>query len=426
MTAAGIAQLVQVLPTLPISLPEGWGLPARDAARLATALYLLILFGFTVLLGRAAWVRHGQSQGQGAIALLVLMGTPGLLYTAHALSPDIALAAGVAMGLYGLVIAPRRLFWGGIWLGTGFGLAFLSKGLLGPGILAATALLLPLFRDWRSARYLRALLVALVAALPWLVIWPLLLFLRDPALFEIWFWENGLGRFAEQPLISGALAAPASGEFWARSALWVTFPASLLAILTLLVGFWDAVRSAGVRVALIASLIGWVMLVYAAEASELDALPLLAPMAVIGVGCISRLPRLVVGPFYLLIALVFAVAAAVLWGLWVYHMYAGQPFQHPLLAQYLPMDFDFVWQPVAYVAAALVTVLWLWVAMRFRPPRSAALLAWPVGVVMLWGLVSLLHLPWVDAAVTEHVASGETQAAPSTAPEPSEPSGAGG
>ena len=81
---------------------------------------------------------------------------------------DNALLCGLAMGLYGLALASRRPYWAGVWLGTGAGIAFMAKGLLGPGLLALTALLLPIFPRWREWSYLRTLVVALLAALPWI------------------------------------------------------------------------------------------------------------------------------------------------------------------------------------------------------------------------------------------------------------------
>ena len=429
-TAAVIAGLYDRALALPlpegVAVPDALKLQPDDAARLTTGFYLLILFGFTVLLGRATWVRDGKGSGEGAIALLVLMGTLGLVQSAHLLINDLALSAGFAMALYGLVIAPRRVFWGGIWLGTGAGLAFMSKGLLGPGIIGLTALLLPLFRDWRSGRYVRVLLIALLAALPWLAIWPTLLYLRDPELLQLWFWDDTVNRYLNVVVDSEQLAPPSTAEFWLRTWPWFTFPAALLAVLTPLVRVRDTWSSGGVRVALVASIVGWGVLLVSPYARELYGLPLLAPLAVIAAGGVPRLPRLLVTPAYLLTVLLFGLLALLLWGLWTYHMFTGQPLQHGVLADYLPMDFDFVWHPVAFITAAVFTVVWLWIAMRFRAPRPASLLAWPAGVIMVWGLVALLHLPWVDAAVRTDTASDATVAAPmqaasAAAAEPSRP-----
>jgi len=424
VTAATIADLYNQALSLPLpagaQVPETLKLSPDDAARLATGLYLFILFGFTALLGRATWLRDGQHQAEGAIALLVLMGTLGLVQSAHFLVADIAVSAGIAMALYGLVIAPRRILWGGIWLGTGAGLAFMSKGLIWPGIIAVTALLLPLFRDWRSGRYLRALIVALVAALPWLLVWPTLLYLRDPDLFQLWLGSNDIQRYLQVYQNSEQLVSPATTQFWLYTWPWFTFPAAVLALVALLLRMTDVWSSRGVRVILVASIVGWALLLVAPDARELYALPLLAPLAVIAAGGVTQLPRWVITPVYLLSVLIFGLGAALLWGLWVYHMFTGQPLQHAALATYLPMDFGFVWHPAAFVTAAFFTVIWVWIAMRLRAPRRGSLLVWPAGVIMLWGLVSLLHLPWVDAASS---LSGKPSATSAAVPAPAAPAG---
>jgi hypothetical protein len=67
--------------------------------------------------------------------------------------------------------------------------------------------------------------------------------------------------------------------------------------------------------------------------------------------------------------------------------------------------------------------------MRFRPSRPAALLAWPVGIVMVWSLLAL-HQPWLDAAIAEGKLAKAVPAelmpepAPASAPAATAPEGA--
>ncbi|MGD9299035.1 MAG: hypothetical protein PVG09_04965, partial [Thiohalocapsa sp.] len=125
----------------------------------------------------------------------------------------------------------------------------------------------------------------------------------------------------------------------------------------------------------------------------------------------------------------FGVVAAALWATWVWLLYKGAPPPVEGLGQYLPMDQGFIWQPAVYVTAAVLTVLWLWVVMRFRPSRPAALLAWPVGIVMVWSLLAL-HQPWLDAAIAEGKLAKAVPAelmpepAPASAPAATAPEGA--
>ena len=140
-------------------------LPLPDAARLASGFYVGLALFFT-------WLTAGRR----IAAPLLLAGCLGFLQHAHQLVTDDALIAGVAIGLYGLR-ASR-----GFVLGTGAGIAFLSKGLLGPGVLGLTALLLPAFPAWRASW--RQWGWAAGAFAPWALIWPWLFYRHSPVLFD--------------------------------------------------------------------------------------------------------------------------------------------------------------------------------------------------------------------------------------------------
>src|SRR5207247_1288393 len=135
--------------------------------------------------------------GRKLAAPLLLAACLGYLQHAHQLITDNALVAGVAIGLYGL---SRR---SGLLLGTGAGIAFLSKGLLGPGVLALTAIALLALREWRASW--RIWPWALLAFAPWALIWPWLLHRHSPALFDEWFWVNNFGRFTGEAGLGGGL-----------------------------------------------------------------------------------------------------------------------------------------------------------------------------------------------------------------------------
>jgi len=378
VTATGVLHLLDGL------------LPLHDAARLTTALYLGLALLFTGLLTRATW-----GEGYGALGVVLLMSTLGLMQSAHFMITDIALTAGMAMAFYGLLRAREAAGWGGLWLGTGAGLAFMSKGLLGPGILGVSALALPfLSPPWRTRVYARALLVALAAALPWVLVWPTALYLRDQALFMRWFWDNNFGRY----LGFVELGPPARDWFWLRTFPWVTFPVFPLALWTLWRRRGEALARAGVRVVLVVSVVGWSVLFAAHTARDLYALPLLAPLAVVAAGSVASLPLWTVRMGYWVSALLFGLLALLLWAVWVYGLAAGHPPQVGFLGRHLPLDFAPEWRWGAFLVAIALQAGWVWVLVRHRPPRPAALLAWPVGLILGWGLIATLHLPWLDAA----------------------------
>lgn len=60
------------------------------------------------------------------------------------------------------------------------------------------------------------------------------------------------------------------------------------------------------------------------------------------------------------------------------------------------MDFAPTWRTGAFLFALALQLGWIWLILRHRPPGSDALLAWPGGLILVWGLVSALHFPWID------------------------------
>ncbi len=376
MTAAGFVKL--------FSPP----LEMHDAARLATGLYLGLALLFTGLLGRETW-----GSGYGAPSVAVLISCLGLLQHGHFMITDTALLAGMTMAGYGLLLGRRSDWGGGFWIGMGGGLAFLSKGLLGPGIVGLTALLLPaVFRPWRSAVYARALLVAVLCALPWLLIWPAALYLRSPELFLKWFWDNNFGRY----LGFAELGPPTKEGFWLRSLPWITFPALPLALWSLWAKGRSVLTADGVRLVLVLSLVGWAILFASSTARDLYAMPLLPPLAVLAAGALSSLPELLIRAGYWTSLALFALLAILLWTLWVFMQVAGAPPALPGLADAMPMDFVPRFQPWAFGLALALSIGWAWTLWRFRPPGAAALLSWPAGLILAWGLGATLHLAWVD------------------------------
>src|SRR6267142_1763071 len=132
-------------------------LSLHDAARLATGAYMGLTFIFVAL---AAKELYGGNKSW--MATLMLLGCGGLLIRGHQLISDVALLAGLAMGLYALALSARRPLLAGFWLGTGLGVMFFSTGLVEPLMLLATMVLLPVVSPhWRTRAYALTALIAL-------------------------------------------------------------------------------------------------------------------------------------------------------------------------------------------------------------------------------------------------------------------------
>src|SRR5437870_2014062 len=126
-------------------LLERW-LPIHDGARLSNLLWMAAVVGCVAAAARLAWPARREADLAAALALLSSL---GLVLHAHSLVVDVALLAGFAAGLLGLCLLLQQPALGGALFGTGVGIAFLAKGLLGPGSLGLPALVLTLlFEPW--------------------------------------------------------------------------------------------------------------------------------------------------------------------------------------------------------------------------------------------------------------------------------------
>ncbi len=378
-------------------------LPLHDAARLATGFYLVVALVFLALAARRL---HGGRNGWATV--LVLLGSLGFAVRAHQLITDVALFAGLSIGIYGLACARGREHRGGVALGAGAAIAFLSKGLLGPGMLGLAAVGLLAHPKWRVRAYYRALLVAACVGLPAMVAWAAALYLRSPDLFATWLVMNNFGRFLgftdigpHQPRL-----------FYTYTLLWYAFPALPLAARSVWVAWRE--RALGTDAAIVLPLVLFVAMMgvlgAASDARELYLMPVLLPLALLATARIDRLPtrfasalsRLGIGGFGLL--------GLALWIGWV-ALITGTP--GPLaraLSEHQP-GFAPKFEGAAFGAAVLATVAWSWLA--FRPIGSAwrAVLHWTGGVTFCLCLVGTLWLPYIDAGKSYREMMGSLLAA---------------
>jgi 4-amino-4-deoxy-L-arabinose transferase-like glycosyltransferase len=297
------------------------------------------------------------------------------------------------MGYYGLAAALKRPRLGGFWLGTGAGIGFLANGLLAPVVLGATALLLPaLLRDCRNRGYATALGVAAAAALPWLVIWPLLFYLRSPELFQMWLWNESFGHYFRQA------TGKRAGIFYYLGILpWYAFPVWLLALWTL----WGARAAGYARPAIVLPLTGFVLTLAAlsasSEARELYALPLLIPLSLLAAAAPETLRRGASGAWYWFSAMTFTFFVAVFWFYWS-GLELGVPARlhehlHRIRPGYEP---GFRWLP--FTLGVAYTLFWFAVLASFRKTPMRPVVVWGAGITTVWALLTTLFIGWADNA----------------------------
>jgi len=363
-------------------------LPLHDAARLATGFFMALTFLFCGLTGREL-----NGAGRGYISTLLMLGCFGLVVRSHQLITDVALLSGFAIAYYGLALSLRRAAWGGFWLGTGIGIGFMSKGLLALGTLGILVIVLPLVsRAWRTRGFLASAGVALLAAMPWLVIWPVALELQSKHAFVEWLWVNNFGRF----LGTNDLGPPAERFHYLRILPWYAWPVWPVALWTL----WRARATGFARPALMLPLAGFLItftiLSLASQARELYALPMLIPLVLLATSAVDTLRRGAANAWYWFSIMGFTFFIAVAWFYWVAlelgvparlheHLHTMQP-GHPPGFRLLPFTLG-----LAYTLAWFGTL----VGTRRSPLRPV--IAWAAGITVIWGLIAILFVGWVDA-----------------------------
>ena len=365
-------------------------LPLHDGARLASGFFLLLAFLFAGLAGKRLW-----GAGQGVTTVALLLGSAGLVLNAHQLITDTALFAGCSIAIFGLILSEERPIAGGVWLGLGVGIGFLSKGVLAPAIFGLASLLLPaVYPSWRNRKYLLCLGVATLSALPLLAIWPLALYSRSPGLFRDWLWVNNFGRF-----FGFANLGPRKTGTYLLLLLYFAFPTYLLAAWAL----WRKARGGrqemtSIAVPLVVFFVMLAVLELASDGRDLYALPLLLPLSMLAASAVPNLPR---WSSAILDRLGTAIFLVVILTLWVggFALYTGHPMAlaewlHRTHPAYIP-----IFRPLAIVFAILFTVSWFLLVPTnsVKPDGERAVLGWATGMSLAWGVAMAILLPWLDA-----------------------------
>lgn len=365
-------------------------LPMYEGARLACALFVGLA---ALFVARASSVMLPQRPVW--VAPLLLIGSLGLTIHAHQLITDNALLCGFAIAIYGFALALRRPLAGGFWLGTGSGLGFMAKGLLAPGMMGITALVLPAcYAQWRTRRYLIVLCIAFLTAAPWLGIWPVALYLRSSQLFFDWFWTNNFGRFFGFVHL-GSLAQPYA---YPKLLLWFALPSLPFALRALWIRRQELSTDAGLQIATTAFAVMFAVLSASANARELYAMPMLIPLALLGVCGLENLPPVVTQYFRRLSAWLFTGLALAVWACWCAVDLGFATHLSALLQQKQPQYAPHVRLWLLVIAIAL-SAGWLMLISNKAGPYRAAMI-WAAGVATVWGLLGTLMVNWFDTGMS--------------------------
>jgi 4-amino-4-deoxy-L-arabinose transferase-like glycosyltransferase len=365
-TAAALAKLL------------GGMLAMHDAARLAAGVYMAATLA---LVSGTAWELMGERAVR--MSVLLLIGCLGLLIRAHEMTGDLAGLTGIALGLYGLALAARRPWLGGALAGLGAGIGFLGNGLMPPLMLGALALVLPMaWPAWRSRRHAVTAAIALACAAPFALAWP-----------------TGL------PMASdSAQGALFTAPYFLKLLTWYAWPAWPLATWTL----WRARRTLAARtelhLPLAAFAVFFVVLAICGDSRDLTAMPLLLPLAILGVAELESLPRGAASALDWFGVMTFFLLAALLWIGWGAALTGKPEFAAAFLQKEVP-GFRYQFSFLAFALASLLTLVWVVVVARSLRSTRRALVNWAAGITMVWMLVMTLGVPLVDQARSYRVLS---------------------
>jgi 4-amino-4-deoxy-L-arabinose transferase-like glycosyltransferase len=356
-------------------------LPLHDGARLATGFYVALALLFCGLAGREL-----NGPGFGALSAVLLLGSFGVVVRSHQIVAGVAALAGFAMAYYGCARALRGAL-GGLWIGTGLGIVFLSQGIVETVVVALIALVLPLVSSaWRTRSYSLALGVALIAALPWLTIWPLMLHTQSPELFSAWL---------KADTAAGIYGRAGTGLYYLRILPWYAWPLWPLAGWALWRAFGNGPVKPGITLPLAGFLITLLALSESSDKRELYALPLLLPLALLATPGAHTLRRGAANGWHWFSIMGFTFFVLVAWVYWSGLELGVPPRLHAHLHRLQPAySPGFRWLP--FVFGALYTVGWFTVLARLKRDPQRPAMVWAAGVTVTWALLATLFIAWLD------------------------------
>ncbi|CAG0961990.1 hypothetical protein BURK1_00763 [Burkholderiales bacterium] len=366
-------------------------LAPHNAARLAAGLLLAAILAFASLASREL-----NGRAFRWLPVLILVGSIGFWERAHALSGELGLAAGVAVGLWGLALALRRPIPGGLALGLGISIAFLSRGFAGPLWLLAAAAVLPAVSPlWRTKAHLATVAVALAVAAPLSAAWPWALAQRSPDLFAAWQAAEGWREYF----------APAAGGgfdplYVAKNLPWFAWPAVPLLLWMLWIrgrGFNGGLADAGVVLPGVLALVMLAALSLERDPNLIGAIPILVPLALLASLEVDSLKRGYSGALDWFGILTFGLAAILVWGVWIDSYVNGMSLATARLFRDTEIGFQPSFKLWAMLAALAMTLLWIAMVRPARRSNRRAVLNWAIGVTLLWALVSTIWLPYIDS-----------------------------
>jgi len=362
----------------------GWALPFHDAARLSSGVVVFAALAFMYAAARS-WSEDDAGRAPATSAVLLLIGSIGLMVPTHAATPDLLGLAACAGALAALARGHARPATNGAAFGAALGVAFLAGNSFLAVSLALAGLALPAAcPEWRRRRGVGYFASAAVVGRALAASWPLALWLHAPDLFARWWVES----LAPQ----GDVAENLSHMLGIAS--WFTWPAWPLALRVVLLTRrrWREPRFFAPLAATLAIFVGAGI---AGPAEDVSMALVLPPLVLLAAQGVTRLPRGAAAAFDWFAVMTFTFFVSLVW-LGYVAMVAGVPAQISHNFAKLAPGFPSHFAPLPFAVALALTLGWLYLVLRTAPSLERGVARWAGGVVLLWGTLVTLWMPWID------------------------------
>ncbi len=355
-------------------------LPMHDAARIATGLWMLVTLLMIGMTGRELW-----GKGFGRQTTFVFIGALGLVLSAHTLMPAVSALTGIATSFYALALAKRRPYRASILLAASMVVSFLSTGLQPLAIVLATCFALPcLFSLWRNISYFKTLLLAMLAASPFIVGWAALCQTYYPDIFQHW-WTLSLLQFNHLNHL-----------YFLKILLWYAWPALPLAAW----GLWryrsQLIHKPRFQLIITFFVAEWLFIGLGYD-NEVFALPFLVPLTAMAGGSIETLKRGTAGALSWFGLILFGLMSFLIWLGWL-AMLSGSPAKIKERLVFLSGMQQLNFNIIAFSIAAALTLIWLFAIFRSQFSNRSSATNWAIGMTCVWTLLMTLWLPLIDSA----------------------------
>jgi 4-amino-4-deoxy-L-arabinose transferase-like glycosyltransferase len=212
-------------------------------------------------------------------------------------------------------------------------------------------------------------------------------------------WDSQIGQGTELGLL-----------YFLKILPWYAWPAWPLAAWSL----WRARRVLATRRDLQLPLVAFLAFFLAVSAfggsREVNAMPLLLPLAILGVAELDSLPRGAASALDWFGMTTFLLLGALIWIGWAAAITGRPEFAAAWLQKEIP-GFTYRFNFVAFAFAALLTLVWLVVVARSLRSTRRAVVNWAAGITMVWMLMMTIGVPLVDQARSYRAVSARIVAA---------------